>query len=57
MFTIEVKRYDGTTIKEDYYFNMRKNEMDKLIDYLMDFIPKNAQVPYFIDGYPLDDEE
>ena len=31
--------------------------MDKLIDYLMDFIPKNAQVPYFIDGYPLDDEE
>ena len=57
MFTIEVKRYDGTTIKEDYYFNMRENEMDKLIDYLMDFIPKNAQVPYFIDGYPLDDEE
>lgn len=57
IFTIEVKRYDGEIIKDHYCFDMKTNEMDKLIEYIMEYIPKNAQKPYFIEGYPLDDKE
>lgn len=55
VFTIETKRYDGVIVKDRYYFNMKLNEMDKLIEYIMEFIPKNAQIPFFIEGSPYDE--
>jgi len=50
--TIEIKRFNGEKIKEEYKGTLKDNDFGRLLEYIEDFIPKNAPRPYFIDGVP-----